>query len=281
MRYHIHSKADIRPAIVIPTHKSEISPEEKISLFQCQKILGNYAIYLLLPQGVSTKAYEAIFPSLQILRVAPEKMSSISAYNKFMISPYIFNVLQSYTHVLIHEPDAIVLKDDLQFWCEQDFDYIGAPWFSSEAPNEFNLKATGNYGLSLFKIKTVKDLFTSNPRWYSFSMIIRDLVRGIRGQKRYLKRGLLAMGAQGRIANASVIYQDHCDIFWSYLIPKIAPHFRIAPPQTAIFFSWEKCPGKSLAICKGELPFGIHAWSKYDLEFLRPLLIKSGVSLLD
>ncbi len=206
-------------------------------------------------------------------------MASISAYNKLMISPFIFNALNAHSHILIHEPDSIVLKNDLHYWCEQDFDYIGAPWFASDLADDFQFKATGNFGLSLIKTNTANTLFADNPRWFSVSMIVRDLLRGLRGQKDAFKRALKSMGSSGRLSGAHHLYLDHCDIFWSYLVPKVAPHLRIAPPEKAIFFSWEKHPQKCLTICKGKLPFGIHAWSRYDLTLLQPLLIQSGVML--
>lgn len=269
----------INPAILIPTHKQEPSLHEKLSLIQCQKILGSYPIYLLHPQGMPITTYQKIFPALRTLTAPPESMASISAYNKLMISPFIFHALNSHSHVLIHEPDAIVLKNDLHYWCEQDFDYIGAPWFTSDVMEHLELKATGNFGLSLIKTKTANTLFTDNPRWFSASMIVRELIRGLRGQKDALSRALKSMGSSGKLTGAHHLYEDHCDIFWSYLAPKVAPHFRIAPPEQAIYFSWEQSPKKCLTICNGKLPFGIHAWSKYDLTFLEPLLLKSGVML--
>lgn len=268
--------SQINPVILIPMHKQEPSPLEKLSLIQCQKILGSYPIYLLHPQGMSTRIYEAIFPTLRTLTAPPNSMSSISAYNKLMIAPFIYKALNSHSHILIHEPDTIVLKNDLHYWCEQDFDYISAPWFSSDAMEDLQLKATGNFGLSLIKTKNINTLFTDNPRWFSASMIVRELIRGLGGKKDAFSRAIKSMGSSGRLSGAHHIYEDHCDIFWSYLAPKVAPHLRIAPPEQAIYFSWEQSPKKCLSLCNGKLPFGIHGWPKHDLTFLGPLLLKSG-----
>lgn len=272
-------KPQIHPAIVIPMHKPDLTPEERVSLIQCQKILGGYPIFLLHPEGMEIQTYKSIFPMLKTLTAPPESMGSIAGYNRLMISPFVFNALKAYTHILIHEPDAIVLKDDLLFWCEQDFDYIGAPWFLSDLPNEFKLRATGNFGLSLMKTKTINTLFARNPRWFRVSMIIRDILRGLRGQRDAFKRALSSIGPSGRLSCAHKLYLDHCDIFWSFLVPKVSTQFKIAPPSQAIYFSWEKDPQKSWVVCEGKLPFGIHAWSKYNLPFLRPLLIQSGIAI--
>lgn len=256
-------------------HQQEPSLEEKVALIQCQNILSSYPIYLLHPAGMNTQAYQNIFPSLKRLVAPAESMASISAYNKLMVSPFIFNALEAYSHILIHEPDAIVLKDELIYWCEQDSDYIGAPWFASN----HQLDATGNFGLSLINVRAANSLFATNPRWCSISMIIRDLARGFRGQKGMFKRALKSMGPYGKISHAYHLYNDHCDIFWSYLVPKVAPKFRIADPEKAVYFSWEMNPQKCFEICNGNLPFGIHAWDKYDPIFLRSLLAKTGISV--
>ena len=260
-------------------HREAPSPEEKVALIQCQNILGEHPIYLLHPEGMSTQNYQSIFPSLKTLTAPAETMASISAYNKLMISPFIFNALASHSHILIHEPDAIVLQNDLHYWCEQDFDYIGAPWFTSDEVGNLQLKATGNFGLSLINVRSANSLFANNPRWYSPNMIIRDLLRGLRGQRGMFIRAVRSMGSSGKIFSAHYLYKDHCDIFWSYLVPKVAPQFRIAPPENAIHFSWEESPQKCFEICNGKLPFGIHAWNKYDPIFIKSLLIHSGVGL--
>lgn len=267
-----------KPVIVIPCHKPDPTPEERVSLLQCQKILGDFPIVMLHPAGMNISEYEKIFPRLQSLAAVPEWMGSISAYNKLMISPFIFNALDRYTHILIHEPDAIILKNELLFWCEQNFDYIGAPWFRSDKKDDFTLKATGNFGLSLIKVSAVNDLFLRNPRWYTYGMITRDLIRGLRGKANYLKNAFSAIGQHGKLANAAALYKDHCDMFWSYLVPKFHPHFLIAPPEKAILFAWETHPDKCQKICEGLLPFGVHAWSKYDPNLIKVILSKQDGS---
>jgi hypothetical protein len=267
-------KTIANPVILIPSHQPNPSTEEMFSLRQCQKILGHFPIFLLHPKGMQTSIYQSLIPNLQFLSVAPERMASIAAYNRLMISPYVFNALRHYTHILIHEPDAIVLKNELLFWCEQNFDYIGAPWFNSDQKDDFTLKATGNFGLSLIKLSTVNDLFSKNPRWYSYLMIFRDLMRGLRGKHTSLQKAWLAAGKSGKLAYAADLYSDHCDMFWSYLVPKLDSHFFIAPPEKAIQFAWETHPVKCQTICGNRLPFGVHAWAKYDGNFIRSLTSK-------
>ena len=75
------------------------------------------------------------------------------------------------------------------------------------------------------------------------------------------------------------MYEENCDIFWGMLVPEYVKDFRIAPPEVAVKFSWEALPRRCYELCNGNLPFGLHAWARYDLPFLRPLLERKGIKL--
>lgn len=226
---------------------------------------------------MNSDAYKSILPNVKIHEVPAKSMSSHQAYNQLMISPDIFNFFSAYSHILIHEPDSIVLKDDLDFWCAKGFDYIGAPWFKKDVEGTPILEATGNFGFALLCTHSVNKLFLENPRWYTMPMIIRDIFRGLRGKKAAFSRALNACGAAGKLSGAKNLYKEHCDIFWGYLVPKVAPSFKVAPPQDALLFSWETCLDQCAKLSKNKLPFGIHAWAKHDPDLLKPLFSTLGI----
>jgi hypothetical protein len=118
-----------RPVVVIPVHRARPSRFETVSLRQCGKILANRDIVILASKNVDLAAYQELLPRAVDLRVEPHWMASVQAYNKMMISPLVFNALDGFTHMILHEPDAIVIRDEIDYWCNQPFDYIGAPWF--------------------------------------------------------------------------------------------------------------------------------------------------------
>jgi hypothetical protein len=62
-------------------------------------------------------------------------------------------------------------------------------------------------------------------------------------------------------------------------VPSLVPSFRVAPISEALRFSWEVLPDRCFDLCEGRLPFGFHAWARYDREFLVPHLKASGVDL--
>jgi len=270
----------VKPAVVIPTHQESLNADEYISLRQCQKVLGKRDIFLLAPNNININVYHDIFPNLKTILVPPDLMKDIGAYNRMMISPLIFNHLSNYSHVLIHEPDALVLKDELDYWCNQKLDYIGAPWVEyCPATKNHIPKQVGNFGFSLINIESANTIFLNNSRWFTLTMIIRELLRGLRGRKGAFQMTIKACGSAGLLSNASELFKDHCDIFWSFTVPKSEPWFKIAKPEQAAYFAWEKHPNSCYEFCKQKIPFGIHAWSKYDREFLIPLLKEHYVDL--
>ena len=56
--------------------------------------------------------------------------------------------------MLIYQLDACVFRDELKYWCEKKYDYIGAPIFWAYNSNKFSNKVAGigNGGFSLRKI---------------------------------------------------------------------------------------------------------------------------------
>jgi hypothetical protein len=66
----------------------------------------------------------------------------------------------------------------------------------------------------------------------------------------------------------------HEDHFWSYDARKVVKEFRIPEPGEALEFSFELAPRYCFMMNGERLPFGCHAWFRYDREFWEPFLLK-------
>lgn len=233
---------NIRPLVLIPLHKSEPSANEVISLVQCARVFKNRDIAILCPDNISLEHYKTYFPSFEKITVDPFWMASVRSYNKLMSSPWIWTQCDQYSHLLIHEPDAIALRDDLDYWCLRNYDYIGAPWLEGWdfAKPDANIIAVGNFGFSLHRLDFHRALLSSgvNTHWFN--------------------------------------YLGNCDLFWSFEASK---HYQmsIAPFEEAVQFAWEAAPARCYEISGKVTPFGIHAWARYDLDFVKPFLEEAGV----
>jgi hypothetical protein len=145
---------------------------------------------------------------------------------------------------LIHQLDAFVFEDQLDFWCSKDYDYIGAPWIDATWIKKLKEKISwidtciypvGNGGFSLRKVKT----------FYYGSVFLAPIVSFL-WKKRWNE-----------------------DFFWSSLAHRLIPGFRIPQVIEARLFAIEEYPSLAYKNNGNTLPFGCHAWEKYEPEFWR------------
>ena len=75
-------------------------------------------------------------------------------------------------------------------------------------------------------------------------------------------------------------YNSNEDGFWSKHAKRINPAFNVAPVAAEIAFAFEKEPQQLYQKNNGQLPFGCHAWEKYDLNFWKPIIEAHGYKLV-
>jgi len=273
---------ETRPVVVVPVHRAGPLPSEIVSLRQCGKVLSKRDIVILAPKHLDLGIYRELLPCAADLRVEPHWMASYKAYNRMMVSPLVFNALPGYTHMIVHEPDAIVIRDEIDYWCNQPFDYIGAPalegWGQADADEP--VTRFGNFGFSFHRLSTSRRIINSSLRWQPFyTAVVENLIRGLGGDKARLRQGLIRLGSAGRLRGAYKLFDGYCDGFWSFIVPTVDKTFRIPTADVAIQFAWDAVPSRYMELCGGRLPFGIHAWFKWDFAFLTPHLLSAGVDL--
>ena len=67
-------------------------------------------------------------------------------------------------------------------------------------------------------------------------------------------------------------YSLNEDLFWSQRAKLFCPDFKIAPVELAIEFAFEANPRYCYKLINKKLPFGAHAWERYDKEFWLDLM---------
>jgi hypothetical protein len=63
------------------------------------------------------------------------------------------------------------------------------------------------------------------------------------------------------------------DIFWSDMAKYYLPGFRVASFHVGLRFAFEVAPSECFRMNGGNMPFGCHAWERYDREFWEPHLL--------
>lgn len=249
-------------AITIPIYKPTINVAELISLTQCLKILHRHKIIFVAPASLNTIFYENICGGeikFHIERFADEYFENINGYNKLMLSVHFYKRFLNYKFILIYQLDAFVFKDTLLHWCSQNYDFIGAP----HAP--YN-NVTGEVQF----LKNYKKLLKGLKNIFGFNHKICNVGNG----------GLSLRKTQSFYCLLKILkhkakkWRNNEDEFFKYWGNLSYPLFSLPSDETALTFSIEISPKESLKKLNNTLPFGCHAFEKYDWQTWKPYINK-------
>ncbi len=264
--------------IVIPIHNATPSTDELSSFTQCFKILGSHPIYVVAPNHLDLGSYKAYVPEFKTIYIDPSWQSDLFKYNQLKISLYFYDLFKDYEYLLTYELDAFVFRDELIYWCEQKFDYIGAPWFEGLAePISNNVVGIGNSGFSLRNIQSSLRIlkriaFLKRLRSFWFKSRLQSIVR-FNFVISFLKRSCRIKSIDN-INQLLLPTQMNEDFYWSKLISEAFGDYKLASVEQACIFSFDANPSY-LYKRNGKLPFGCHAWGKYEpdfwMQFISPL----------
>jgi hypothetical protein len=226
--------------VLIPIYKEELDSDEFFSVNSSLKHLKDFDIFFIGPEKIKLDYYAWHFPEIKFKGFDSEFFININGYNRLLTSDNFYLDFEDYDYMLILQPDAILLKNELSIWIDKDYDYIGAPW-----PMGFSLKITsnvipvddgilctcfvGNGGLSLRKIKSCVKLINA---FQDISTNWRD------------------------IGHAE-------DLYFSFLGTMLTD-FKLPNFKTASEFSHDIDPVFLYKLNSNSIPFGCHAWKKYD-----------------
>lgn len=269
----------MKACVVIPVHRPDPSTYELISFKQCYVVLGKHPIKVVAPEGMSLDAYQKAIPAeIEVIYINPKWLSSIGQYNKLKVSRYFYRLFQEYEYLLTHELDAFVFEDHLLYWCEKGYDYIGAPWFKgySHANSDNEFMGVGNSGFSLRKIKSIQKVLKKICFQPVFNRSL-TIPERILNRLSYPYRALMNLGTENYTIQK--YFNDSEDIFFSKDIAAKFPDFNIAPVDEAFQFSFEVSPEVLFELNNKTLPFGCHAWWRYNIDFWRPYIKNKGYSL--
>ena len=266
-------------AVVIPVYKSVLNENEKISLSRCFEVLGDYPIIFVAAKDFIINEYTAFTHDVKYseARFSNDYFEDIAGYNRLLKSEAFYKEFSIYKYILIYQLDAFVFRNELSKWADAGYDYIGAPWFKgyglAEAHTE--LTAVGNGGFSLRNISAASKIlykikFFRRLKKFWFKSRLQSIVR-------YDKLLSLLSGRYNikdpiRLKDLFFEYPINEDIFWSQIVPEVFADYKVAPVSEAIKFSFEVNPSKLFKMNNNELPFGCHAWEKYEPEFWQPLI---------
>ena len=268
--------------IVIPIYKKEISDNENASLTQCINILGNYPIIFVCPNSLDTAFYEDFCKSknisFKVERFKDSFFKSLKNYSKLLLTKEFYNRFLSFEFMLLYQLDAWIFENKLEYWCDKNYDYIGAPWFEGFDKADENspiMPISGNGGFSLRKIssilkvlnvkykspKSFKEIYNKSNKKKKISKILNIPI--------YLFKYFWQLEHFATFWEITDTYED-C-VFATYA-QKAYKDFQLAPPEISLQFSFEAQPKRLYEMNNKKLPFGCHAFEKYDYQFWKPFI---------
>jgi hypothetical protein len=200
------------------------------------------------------------------------------------VSEEFYRAFAEYEYILVYQLDCLVFSSNLEEWCGAGWDYVGAPWFKNYREDTTEgFWAVGNGGLSLRRVGRALEVLGSgrlldDPKERGAKTEKFAGVPGVRRAVVALRTRLLERGYHNTVRwlveELGKARDFHEDLFWAFYARRIVADFRIATAGEAVAFSFEMAPRYCFEANGGRLPFGCHAWAKYDREFWRPYLLK-------
>lgn len=270
--------------VLVMSYRSDLSEYEEISLRQCINILGHYPIHIVKPGSVNITSWPVDFDQIGIESFDDNYFKDVGAYSRLLLSPEFYKRFLKYKYILIYQLDAFVFSDRLSEWCRKGFDYVGAPWFkdfSSTDPAAPFIYG-GNGGFSLRKteshLKVLKSFsYISRPRenWKKRMQPNKTALAVIHEAAGYV----LDLTIRNNTFWPMNSFKGFEDQFWCLVASRNFPWFKIPGYQEELEFAFEMQPRRMFAVNENKLPFGCHAWWKYDLEFWVPFITRYGYKL--
>lgn len=270
-------------AVVIPIYKTKPAWNEEISLRQTMRVLSKHPIVLVCPEGLDISAYETMCAeanccaSLQRESFAKEYFKGIKGYNRLLLSKCFYKRFSNYEYMLICQPDTYVFRDELVEWCNKGYDYIGAPLFGEFSDEIFYYEKgrVGNGGLSLRRVRAYIDYFKGNRHVIPLRNISERISFAAKPYTRWFVWILMVLGWRNTPKAFAKRYQWNEDVFWSMNLNGTNYEQTKPSVEEALEFAWERFP-KELYERIGHLPFGCHAWEKYEYDSFWKQYINPG-----
>lgn len=138
--------------VVIPVYKTILTDFEVASLKQVCEVLGNgYNIFLVYPETLDISLYQNIVDfNFDLFKLPSAFFRSQRTYSDLCLTQEFYEAFKEFKYMCIYQLDAWIFEDNLKYFCDLDYDYIGAPhlWNGNSAK-------IGNGGLSLRKISAL------------------------------------------------------------------------------------------------------------------------------
>ena len=271
-----------RVAVLIPlTADPSFGPDEETSLRHWQKYLSGYDTYFVAPQGcgvqrdgIETKYFPRRF------------FGSVARHNQLLWSPGFYRAFEDYEYIFFYHLDALVFRDELEKWCDEGYDFIGPPWIVTEQTPWVKEPGVGNGGFALFnvrnKLEVLYRIYEHDPLRYWMRYV--TMFPKLAWAPMFCCRALYKLGLRIKLLEGIIFewkatlfksssWGRSPDVFFGTRAKRYDERWNPAPWDLALKFAFEADPPRCSELAGGHMPFGCHAWARYDRAFWEPHLI--------
>ena len=263
----------------MPIYRTELTADEEISLASLRKHLWEYGICFVAPESLDLSS--VLKPGETTERFPNEFFTGIEGYNRLLKSSGFYERFKEKDYILIAQLDCMIFSSNLNEWMDKGWDYLAAPWFKGFSEDHAaGLWRVGNGGLSLRKVKSYLRVLRQPviagsiyPRWghcawrppvESWELGLYQKVSGL--------HGINPLAQQHSVEDELRKFPYNEDVFWAIEASKFDPSFQVAPAEAALPFAFESSPRWAYEKNGRQLPFGCHAWARYDRAFWEEIM---------
>jgi hypothetical protein len=262
-------------AVAVPlSNRMVFTEEEEISLRHLNHHLAEFDRFFIIPENQDIDV-----GGFKLKRFSPAFFGSVNANRKLMFSNIFYEAFAGYRYILIYHLDALVFSNQLIRWCEAGFDYIAPPWIKHpDAPYFGNPEyegKVGNGGFSLRNVQSFLAVLNSKKLWRNpFRRTLHEVLRGAPSERWTSPVNFFRYwhAEHNGVRHELASYFQNEDHFWPNRASHYYPPFKVAPANTALQFAFECAPRYCYEMNGRQLPFGCHAWGRYDRDFWLPYL---------
>ena len=235
MTNYIKPNKNQKCVIITFLYKEQYSQYEEMAIKNLFNILGNnYDIIACCPCFLDLTYYQNNFKFDHYVNFDDYFFLDFpKGYNTLLTDINFYKIFSNYEFMLIHHSDAWLFKDELDYWCNENYDNIGAPFiyyffYNIRNFRNYNSKnRVGNGGLCLRKISWCINTLQTN-KFDEFD--------------------------KSKLHNGEHLNED---TFFANQNGNM-PSFYIAQK-----FAWSDHPAILFQVNDGQLPFGAHRFTHY------------------
>lgn len=254
--------------VVIPIFRAELTQWERLSLDRCLRILRPYTLVAIKPSSLAGTSIPAGIDDT--ISFDDAYFTGVEGYNRLMLSPMFYSAFrQEFKVMLIYQLDAFVFRDELLYWSNTGYDYIGAPWPHEVAPPDLVKKIKLKWRNYLAVKRNKMDEENGIPHRYQIEGNVGNGGFSLRNIAKFHE-----IARQEHVLIKHYLDQNHHhyheDVFWGVEVNRKRTQLRIPGAHIARKFAFENFPERLFAENQGKLPFGCHAWDKH-IDFWKPI----------